>query len=98
MLVWKAWPTLIQRDFDYIISFPGFVCYSVFCVLNRTCVFIDPASVWVINKLEAKGRKKKQCLILPKLLPQASVLKVSSNRFFYLCFLIPPEESQADHA
>lgn len=60
--------------------------------------------MWIVNKLEAKGRKnqtdfeKKQCLILPKLLPQASVLRVSSNRFFYLCFLIPPEESQADHA
>jgi len=26
------------------------------------------------------------------------VLRVPSNRFFYLCFLIPLEESQADHA
>lgn len=33
-----------------------------------------------------------------KLLPQASVLRDSSNRFFYLYFLILPEESQADHA
>lgn len=61
---WKFWIWACIEGLDYLDS-KGYWLYlsqglflTLFCVLTRTCVFIDPASIWVINKLEAKGRKE----------------------------------------